>query len=154
VNSNVRAGSSPALSTRKLQTIVWSFFYWYNFQNLIPKMGTFVITKRQSGLYKFEFNSRRGKTIFIGADFELRFECEENAKWIQNQIESIFFMKIKSKNGKLYFKLILDEKEVALSRKYTTVLLMEKGINEIKRYIDKAEILDFSGSEFIFPDLE
>ena len=27
MNSNVRAGSSPALSTRKLQTNVWSFFF-------------------------------------------------------------------------------------------------------------------------------
>ena len=117
-------------------------------------MGTFVITKRQSGLYKFEFNSRRGKTIFIGTDFELRFECEENIKFIQKHIDSVFFMKFKSKNGKLYFKLILEDKEVAISRKYTTVLLMEKGINEIKRYVDKAEILDFSGSDFVFPELE
>jgi hypothetical protein len=117
-------------------------------------MGTFVISKRQSGLYKFEFNSRKGKTIFIGADFQLRFECEENAKWIQNHAESIFFMKFKSKNGKLYFKLILNEKEVAVSRKYSTELLMEKGVSEIKRVLHKAEILDFSGSNFIFPELD
>ena len=40
-------------------------------------MGTFVITKRLNGSYKYEFNSRKGKAILISDDYELRFECEE-----------------------------------------------------------------------------
>jgi uncharacterized protein YegP (UPF0339 family) len=117
-------------------------------------MGTFVITKRQSGYYKYEFTSRKGKTIFISNDFELRFECEEDVDQLKKAMENIFFMKFKSKNGKLYFKIILNEKEIAVSRKYTTPLLMQKGIDEIVRSISKSEILDFSNQDSIFPPAE
>ena len=117
-------------------------------------MGTFVITKRQSGYYKYEFTSRKGKTIFISNDFELRFECEEAVALLKKTIDKVFFMKFKSGNGKLYFKIILDEKEIAVSRKYTTPFLMQKGIDEITRSITKSEILDFSNNDIIFPPSE
>jgi uncharacterized protein YegP (UPF0339 family) len=114
-------------------------------------MGTFVITKRLNGYYKYEFTSGKGKTILISNDFELRFECEEDIEFLRKALVDIFFMKFKSKNGKLYFKIILNEKEIAISRKYTTQLLMEKGIDEIKRSLHKSEILDFSNQNLIFP---
>ncbi|GEC79773.1 hypothetical protein [Flavobacterium aquatile] len=117
-------------------------------------MGTFVITKRLNGFYKYEFTSRKGKTIFISNDFELRFECEEDIDHLKSGINEVFFMKFKSKNGKLYFKIILKEREVAVSRKYTTQLLLQKGIDEIIRTISKSEILDFSSSDDIFPPAE
>ncbi len=117
-------------------------------------MGTFVITKRLNGFYKYEFTSRKGKTIFISNDFELRFECEEDIDHLKNCINEVFFMKFKSKNGKLYFKIILKDREVAVSRKYTTQLLLQKGIDEIIRTISKSEILDFSSSDDIFPPAE
>ena len=115
-------------------------------------MGTFVITQRNSGFYKYEFTSRKGKTILVSNDFELRFECEEHIEYVKNNIEAVFFFFFKSKNGKLYFKMILDEKEIAVSRKYTTQLLMEKGINEIIRSFAVSEVLDFSSQDFAFPD--
>ena len=117
-------------------------------------MGIFVITKRQSGCYKYEFTSRKGKTIFISNDFELRFECEEDIEFLKNSVGDIFFMKFKSSNGKLYFKIILNEREVAVSRKYTTQLLMQKGIDEITRSLYKSELLDFSNQDLIFPPSE
>ena len=117
-------------------------------------MGTFVITKRLNGFYKYEFTSRKGKTIFISNDFELRFECEEDIDHLKNCINEVFFMKFKSKNGKLYFKIILEDREVAVSRKYTTQLLLQKGIDEIIRTISKSEILDFSSQDNIFPPAE
>jgi uncharacterized protein YegP (UPF0339 family) len=117
-------------------------------------MGTFVITKRVNGYYKYEFTSRKGKAIFVSNDFELRFECEDDIEFLKHSVEKIFFMKFKSKNSKLYFKLILDDKEVAVSRKYTTQLLMQKGIDEIIRTLHKSEVLDFSGLESIFPPAE
>ncbi len=115
-------------------------------------MGTFVITQRNSGLYKYEFTSRKGKTILVSNDFELRFECEEHIAHVKNKVDTVFFMKFKSKNGKLYFKMILDDKEIAVSRRYTTQLLMEKGINEIIRTFAASEVLDFSSQDFAFPD--
>ncbi len=117
-------------------------------------MGTFVISKRFNGYYKYEFTSRKGKAIFVSNDFELRFECEESIELLKKLINDVFFMKFKSKNGKLYFKIILKEKEVAVSRKYTTPLLMQKGIDEIVRTLHKSEILDFSGQNDVFPPAE
>ncbi len=117
-------------------------------------MGTFVISKRLNGYYKYEFTSRKGKVILLSNDFELRFECEDNIELLKKSVASLFFMKFKSKNGKLYFKIILNDKEIAVSRKYTTQLLMEKGIAEIERTIHNSEVLDFSSQNDVFPPAE
>ena len=114
-------------------------------------LGTFVITKRLNGNYKYKFTSRKGKAILISNDFELRFECEEDIEALKKSVESIFFMRFKSKNGKMYFKVIINEKEIAVSRKYLTHFLMEKGISEVNRTLQQSEILDFSLDQEIFP---
>jgi uncharacterized protein YegP (UPF0339 family) len=116
-------------------------------------MGTFVIAQRLSGAYKYEFVSRKGKTIFTSNDFELRFECEEQIELLKNSLEHCVFMRFKSSNGKFFFRLILDKHEMAVSRKYTTQLLLQKGIDEIIKYAHKAEYLDFSAAEDIFDSL-
>ena len=107
-------------------------------------MSSFVISKRLNGDYKFEFTSRKGKTIFTSNSFELRFECEAAIDFLKNEVSEIVFIKEKSTNGKFYFTITIQDKELANSRKYTTPLLLEKGILEIKKYLQSAEILDFS----------
>ena len=54
------------------------------------------------------------------------------------------------KKGKFFFRMILDEHEIAVSRRYTTQLLLQKGIDEILKYAGNSEFLDFSSSEDIF----
>ncbi|MBL7886092.1 MAG: DUF1508 domain-containing protein [Flavobacterium sp.] len=115
-------------------------------------MGTFVISKRQNGYYKYEFTSRKGKVIFTSADFELRFECEEAIERLKTNVDQLVFMKFKTSKGKLYFKIILNDKEIATSRKYSTVLLLEKGICDVKKYAPLSEYLDFSNQFFEFPN--
>ena len=115
-------------------------------------MGTFVIAQRLSGVYKYEFVSRKGKTIFTSNDFELRFECEEEIEKLKSSLERCVFMRFKSSSGKFFFRLILDDHEIAVSRKYTTALLLQKGIDEILKYAQKAEFLDFSLPNTIFND--
>jgi uncharacterized protein len=61
-------------------------------------------------------------------------------------------MNFKSKQSKFYFRLIIHDREIAVSRKYTTQLLLEKGINDIKKYSANSEILDFSSSDLAFFD--
>jgi len=117
-------------------------------------MGTFVITKRLNGYYKYEFTSRKGKAILVSNDFELRFECEEDIESLKKSVENIFFMRFKSKNGKMYFKVIVNEKEIAVSRKYSTQFLMEKGISEVTRTLHLSEVLDFSLAHDVFPPAE
>ena len=117
-------------------------------------MATFVITKRLNDLYKYELTSRKGKTIFTSNSFELRFECEEQILYLQDSLERVVFLKFKSGRGKFYFRLVLDEKELAVSRKFSTQLMLEKSINEILKYAPLAEILDFSADIDVFNDFE
>jgi uncharacterized protein YegP (UPF0339 family) len=115
-------------------------------------MGAFVISKRFDDYYKFVFTSRKGKAIFTSFRYELKFECEEGIEYFKNAIDFVVFEKEKSSGGKYYFKIILENTHFATSRKYNTELLLEKGINEIKDYAHKAEILDFTLNEVLFTD--
>jgi len=115
-------------------------------------MGAFVISKLFDEYYKFVFTSRKGKAIFTSFRYELKFECEEEIEYFKNATDSVVFEKVKSTGGKYYFKIILEEAHFATSRKYNTELLLEKGINEIKNYTHKAEILDFTLNEVVFPE--
>ncbi|WP_163398185.1 DUF1508 domain-containing protein [Flavobacterium fluviatile] len=115
-------------------------------------MGAFVISRRFNDEYKFVFTSRKGKVIFTSLSYELKFECEEDIEKFKVNIEQAKFLKFKGSGGKYFFKLILGEVHFATSRKYTTELLLQKGIQEIVSYASKAEILDFSSNDLIFED--
>ncbi|MBW1657056.1 DUF1508 domain-containing protein [Flavobacterium quisquiliarum] len=115
-------------------------------------MGAFVISKRFNDEYKFTFTSRRGKVIFTSLSYELRFECEEDIEKFKANIEQARFLKFKGSGGKYFFKLMLGDAHFATSRKYSTELLLQKGIKEIVTYSSRSEILDFSSSESIFGD--
>jgi uncharacterized protein len=125
------------------------FMYIWHFDH--KTMGAFVISKRLSGDYKFEFTSRKGKTIFTSNPFELKFECEQEIELLKASIGEAVFLRFKSSSNKYFFRLIVNEREIAMSRKYTTQLLLQKGIDEIIRYTISSEILDFSiNQDFIF----
>jgi uncharacterized protein YegP (UPF0339 family) len=115
-------------------------------------MGTFVITKRFNDEYKFVFTSRKGKTIFTSLSYELKFEGEEAIDKFKTNADLATFLKFKSTKGKYYFKVLLDGEHFATSRKYTTELRLEKGINEIVKYASISEVLDFSSNDVIFTD--
>lgn len=115
-------------------------------------MGTFVISKRFDDRYKFVFTSRKGKTIFTSPSYELKMECEDNITAIRANVNEYTYVKARAANGKYFFKMMLEEATIATSRKYTTPLLLEKGIAEIIRTAVKSDILDFTINEFVFPD--
>ena len=115
-------------------------------------MGAFVISKRFNDEYKFVFTSRKGKVIFKSLSYELKFECEEDIERFKASVELARFLKFKGSGGKYFFKLMLSDVQFATSRKYTTELLLQKGIKEIVLYASKSEILDFSSADFIFED--
>ena len=117
-------------------------------------MGAFVISRRFNDEYKFVFTSRKGKVIFTSLSYELKFECEEDIEKFKVNIDQARFLKFKGSGGKYFFKLMLGELHFASSRKYTTELLLQKGIKEIVNYASKSEILDFSSNESIFEDEE
>lgn len=115
-------------------------------------MAAFVISKRFDGQYKYEFTSRKGKTIFTSIRHELKFELIEEIDFVKQNLDQFVFQKNKSQGGKYYFNLILDDKFYAISRKYSTELRLQKGIDEIVKYGSEAEILDFSNQEFVFEE--
>lgn len=115
-------------------------------------MGAFVISKRYNDEYKFVFTSRKGKVIFTSLSYELKFECEEDVEKFKESIESAEFLKFKSSSGKYFFKLMFRGNLFATSRKYTTALRLQKGIDEIVLYGSKAEVLDFSENDSVFID--
>lgn len=115
-------------------------------------MGTFVISKRFDDRYKFVFTSRKGKTIFTSPSYELKMECEDSITAIRANVNEYNYVKARAANGKYFFKMMLEEATIATSRKYTTPLLLEKGIAEIIRTAVKSDILDFTINEFVFPD--
>ena len=115
-------------------------------------MGTFVISKRFDDRYKFVFTSRKGKTIITSPSYELKMECEERIEAIKSDVEKFTYVKSRAANGKYFFKMMLENTVIATSRKYTTPLLLEKGIDEIMRTAMKSDVLDFTMNEFVFPD--
>ena len=154
MNSNVRAGSSPALSTKKLQTMFGAFLFLITFVIHYNFMGAFVISKRFNDEYKFVFTSRKGKVIFTSTSYELKFECEAAIERFKVEVDNGVYLRQRFSDGKYYFKLMLDNRFFARSRKYSTELRLQKGIDEIKRDAAKSEVLDFSSSELVFPDWE
>ncbi|MET0759110.1 MAG: DUF1508 domain-containing protein [Flavobacterium sp.] len=115
-------------------------------------MGAFVISKRYNDEYKFVFTSRKGKIVFTSLSYELKFECEEDIEKFKGDIASADFLRFKSSSGKFFFKLMLADSHFATSRKYTTSLRLQKGIDEIVKYASVSETLDFSEDDFVFPD--
>ncbi|TDD78654.1 YegP family protein [Flavobacterium caseinilyticum] len=115
-------------------------------------MGAFVISKRYNDEYKFVFTSRKGKVVFTSLSYELKFECEDDIERFKENMESASFLKFKSSSGKFYFKLMLAGNHFATSRKYTTSLRLQKGIDEIVRFGVLSETLDFSVNDFVFID--
>lgn len=115
-------------------------------------MGMFVISKRFNGEYKFVFTSRKGKTIFTSISCKRKSDCELMIAGIRDNIDIFTFTKNSTASGKYFFRLAKGGLVLATSRKYSTELMLKKGINEILMYVSRAELLDFSDGAFVFPD--
>ncbi|MUV02296.1 DUF1508 domain-containing protein [Flavobacterium rakeshii] len=117
-------------------------------------MGMFVISKRNNGDYKFVFTSRKGKTIFTSIGCKQKSDCQKIIEAITEDVQKFTFRKNATPSGKHFFRLSIGGLVLATSRKYSTPLMLQKGIDEIIKYVITAEILDFSEGESIFPPEE
>jgi len=116
-------------------------------------MGAFVISKRFNGVFKFVFSSRKGKTIFTSMGYKSFYECSNDIDILVLNLELVVYQKVKGSNSKYVFRMLIEERVLAISRKYSTELMLQKGIDEIIKYASKAEILDFSNDVAVFFDL-
>lgn len=117
-------------------------------------MASFVISKRPAGDYKFVFTSRKGKTIFTSKGYVDVEVCESAIDKLREQLTIIEFQRFKTPSGKFFFKVVVNDAILASSRRYTTELRVLKGIDEVKRDLGTAEVLDFSTQNFVFPDID
>jgi len=115
-------------------------------------MGAFVITRKDEDYYKFTYTSRKGKIVFSSASYELKMDIEDDIELIKQNADTAFCMKFKTSGGKFFYRLIINDKVYATSRKFNTSLRLEKGIAEVRLYVPKAETLDFTGVD-VFGDL-
>ncbi|HSD14793.1 MAG TPA: hypothetical protein VLB74_09110 [Flavobacterium sp.] len=111
-------------------------------------MGTFVISRKENGLIKFEFNSRRGKTLFTSQSYKTKDDCQKDIAFLKQRFENTSFLKFKTPAGKFFFKLIHKDHIHGISRKFTTELLLAKGLDEMKNNFLESETLDFSEEIF------
>lgn len=117
-------------------------------------MGMFIISKRHNGEYKFVFTSRKGKTVFTSISCKEKADCEQIIAAIRENIGQFAFTKQGTASGKYFFRLSKDGLVLATSRKFSTALMLQKGINEITTYMHRSEVLDFSEDGMVFPPAE
>lgn len=117
-------------------------------------MSAFVISKRLDGNYKFTFASRKGKTIFTSIACKKKDDCERIIAALQENTQNFTFTRKRTGSGKYFFRLSKDGWVLATSRKFSTELMLNKGIDQIMKYLPTAETLDFSDDELIFAEAE
>ena len=115
-------------------------------------MGTFLISKRISGDYKFSFAARKGKIVFTSISYKEKLDCEVFISVLKQDITRFSFTKVRNAAGKYFFRITKDGFVLANSRKYTTELLLSKGMEHVYKHISLSDILDFSDDAFVFPE--
>lgn len=120
----------------------------------INTMGTLVISKKENNTYKYTYNNRKGNTVITSNSHQTKAHCISEINILKRNFSSIEFVRYKTPSGKLYFKLSINGHVLGASRKFTTPLLLEKGMNDVKKYFMESEILDFTDDVFeVFPDI-
>ena len=117
-------------------------------------MSAFVISKKTDGDYKFTFANRKGKTIFTSMACKQKSDCHMIIAALREDLSAFSFTKKRMGSGKYYFRLSRNGLVLANSRKFSTELMLQKGIAQIQKYLPEAETLDFSETELIFEDRE
>ena len=117
-------------------------------------MSAFVISKRENGNFKFTFASRRGKTIFTSIACKEKSDCEKIIETIQADLDSFIFRKARTGSGKYFFRITRGGLVLATSRKFSTELMLQKGMDQFLKYVPEAETLDFSLSEDVFAEVD
>lgn len=111
-------------------------------------MGTLVITIKENKTYKYSYNNYKGNTLFTSNTLKSKAQCFSEINIIKNNFEVLQFVKFKTPSGKFFFKLELNGFILGTSRKFTTPLLIEKGINDIRKNFITSEVLDFTENIF------
>ncbi len=117
-------------------------------------MGTLVISKKENNTYKYTYNNRKGNILITSSSHETKAHCISEINVLKRNFSSVEYLCYKTPSGKLYFKISINGHLIGSSKKFTTPLLMEKGMNDFKTYFLESEILDFTEDVFdCFPEI-
>jgi len=111
-------------------------------------MGTLVISIKENGKYKYTYNNRKGNTLFTSNSLPSKFACMSEITVIKKNFSSLKYLKYKTPAGKLYFKVVVNDFVIGSSRKFTTPLLLEKGLVDFQKNFVNSEVLDFTQNFF------
>ena len=114
-------------------------------------MGTFAISTKDNGDYKYTYNNKRGKTVLTSLGYKSKEECKAAIIELMQNIDKISVAKFKSTSGKFFIRLLWNDNVLCTSRKFTTILRLEKAITDILENVSKSELLDFT--DFNFPEI-
>ncbi|HUH25613.1 MAG TPA: hypothetical protein VLY87_03235 [Flavobacterium sp.] len=117
-------------------------------------MGTIVISKKENNTFKYTYNNRKGHTLLSSNSHETKAHCMSEINVLKRNFSSIEYLRYKTPSGKLYFKININTHILGTSRKFTTPLLMDKGLNDFKNNFISSEVLDFCEDIFeSFPEI-
>ncbi|SEH98755.1 hypothetical protein SAMN02927937_02562 [Paenimyroides aquimaris] len=111
-------------------------------------MGTLVISKKENNTYKYTYNNRKGNVIFTSNSYSSKAQCLSEINILKRNFSVIKFIHYKTPSGKMFFKVNVNNHILGVSRKFTTPLLMEKGLNDLKNNFLISEVLDFTEDVF------
>jgi len=111
-------------------------------------MGTLVISKKENNTYKYTYNNRKGNAIFTSNSYSSKAQCLSEINILKRNFSVITFIHYKTPSGKMFFKVNVNNHILGVSRKFTTPLLMEKGLNDLKNNFLISEVLDFTEDVF------
>src|SRR5690606_29778755 len=111
-------------------------------------MCTLVISKKENNKYKYTYNNRKGHTVLTSNSQETKAHCISEINILKRNFASLEFLKYKTPSGKLYFKIAVNGHILGTSRKFTTPLLMDKGLTDLQNNFMNSEILDFNENVF------
>lgn len=112
----------------------------------------FVINKRFDGYYKFAFTNRKGHTLFTGIKSKDKATCEQLIADLKAEITTYTFQQGATPSGKLYFTIYRNEELLGTSRKFSTPLMLQKGIDQTMKYVPLAETLELPDESSIFDE--
>ena len=113
-------------------------------------MAMFVISRKTSGSYCFDFTSRRGTPLFSSMACKYKADCELIIDALQHGFDHFTITRQTTPAGKHFFRLSRNGLVIARSRYFNTPLRLEKGLEEVHRAITEAEVLDFSDNGDLF----
>ena len=111
-------------------------------------MGTLVISKKENNTFKYTYNSRKGNTIFTSNSYATKAQCLSEINILKRNFLAVDYVHYKTPSGKMFFKLNINNHILGASRKFTTPLLMGKGLNDLKTNFVDSEVLDFTEDVF------